>query len=105
MSLKLSHEELNRHLIDTCAHIVRSVVKDPDLVEVTLDDRRDQMTVKVSHRDRGVVIGRGGQNLFAVESALQLALTYLDDQASVRKAGNGRPYGLPSIEVRAIDEA
>lgn len=101
MNAKPSKREFNAHLIDVCEHIVRSIVKQPELVEVSLDVQREQLTILVSSADRGVVIGRGGQNLMMIESSLLLALAYLD------QTGDGSPLllSLPSLEVRAVNEA
>lgn len=101
MNAKQSQRQFNSHLIDVCEHIVRSVVSEPDLVEITLDDRREQLKISVSPADRGVVIGRGGQNLAAIESVLLLAMRYMGDENRVLP----RLSDLPSLEVRAIDEA
>ena len=101
MNAKHSTQELKKHLIDVCAHLVRSIVKEPDLVEIKFVDRKDQLTILVSPKDRGLVIGRGGQNLAAIESSLLLALSYL----SAGKEAKPRFTDLPSLEVRAIDEA
>jgi predicted RNA-binding protein YlqC (UPF0109 family) len=100
MNAKLPKRDLNTHLIDVCRHIVRSIVKNPDLIEVTYDDRREQLTILVSPEDRGIVIGRGGQNLSAIESCLALALTHLSGQESRMS----RLVDLPSLEVRAAGE-
>ena len=101
MNAKQSKQELNTHLIDVCAHLVRSIVREPDLVKVRFDHRKDQLSILVSPKDRGLVIGRGGQNLSAIESGLLLALSYLSEGREAKH----RLHDLPSVEVRATDEA
>jgi len=61
---------------DLVTFIVRSIVSEPDAVRVTAGERRGVPTlcVQVDERDRGVVIGRGGRTIQAIETVLTAAV-------------------------------
>ena len=101
MSFKTSHEELNIRLASVCETIVRAVVVEPNLVTVTFDHSKETLVISVSSKDRGVVIGRGGQNLHALEDALQLGARYLFEQSKKTPKAQLTSYTLPSLEVSA----
>lgn len=60
---------------DLLTYIVRSIVAEPDVVEVSEGDRRGApvLRVHVAEGDRGVVIGRGGRTVQAIETVLAAA--------------------------------
>lgn len=55
--------------------IARSMVSEPDSVEVSPGDRRGTPTLrlKVAPADRGTIIGRQGRNIRAIEMVLDAA--------------------------------
>ena len=65
-------------------YIVTALVDEPDEVEVTEDDRRGEpvLRIRVAEPDRGLVIGRQGRTIRAIEMVLA--------------ARNGRP---PALEI------
>ncbi|MAD60011.1 MAG: hypothetical protein CMH49_00675 [Myxococcales bacterium] len=93
MSSKASYEEMNHRLALLCENLLQSLVQDPD--EVSVKSARRKFTIRVSEQDRGLVIGRGGQNLRALEDVLLLANEYMPD--------SDPSYNVPSFEVRVSD--
>lgn len=55
--------------------IVESIVRDPDAAEVVLGERRGEpaLEVRVERADRGLIIGRGGRTIRAIETVLAAA--------------------------------
>ena len=99
MSLNTSYEDLNIRLVSVCENIVRAVVKEPNLVTVTFDHSKEALTISVSPKDRGIVIGRGGQNLRALEETLTLGARYLLRQSKNVSTAQLASYTLPSLEI------
>jgi predicted RNA-binding protein YlqC (UPF0109 family) len=93
MSFVVSHEEMNHRLAQLCENLLKSLVQNPD--ELSVKSSRRKFTILVSDQDRGLVIGRGGQNLRSVEDVLLLATEYMPKLDT--------PYELPSFEVRVND--
>lgn len=93
MTSKASLEEMNHRLALLCENLLQSLVQDPD--EVSVKSTRRKFTICVSKQDRGLVIGRGGQNLRALEDVLLLANEYMSE--------SDPSYELPSFEVRVTD--
>ena len=93
MGSKTSHEEMNHRLASLCENLLQSLVRNPD--EVSVRSSRRKLTIRVSEEDRGLVIGRGGQNLRALENALLLANEYYTKPDP--------SYELPSFEVKVND--
>ncbi len=62
---------------DLLTFIVRSIVSEPDAVSVSEGERRGApvLRVHVAEGDRGVVIGRGGRTIQAIETVLAAAAT------------------------------
>ncbi len=78
---------------DLLTFIVRSIVSEPDAVSVSEGDRRGApvLRVHVAEGDRGVVIGRGGRTVQAIETVLAAA-------ASPRRAPDLEVATLPVVE-------
>lgn len=104
MSFKKSHEELNIQLTNVCEGLIKAIVSSPDLVSVTIEQPKNSMTISVSQRDRGVVIGRGGQNLRAIEDSLRLAIRYLLADAKKNTSAHSASFELPSLNVRVSNQ-
>ena len=90
MGSKISHEETNRRLALLCENLLQLLVRGPG--EVSVKSSRRKLTIRVSEDDRGLVIGRGGQNLRALENVLLLANEY--------HPKSDPSYELPSFEVK-----
>ena len=56
-------------------YLVSSIVEDPEAVSVTDGERRGEpvWVVNVAQSDRGLVIGRQGRTIRAIETVLQAA--------------------------------
>ena len=56
--------------------IVRSIVSEPDAVDVSEGERRDApvIRVQVAEHDRGAVIGRQGRTIRAIETVMRAGL-------------------------------
>ena len=67
-------------IVSIVSTITRACARLPDQVEVTYDKNKHRVSLSVASKDRGVLIGREGRNLRALEDALALALTYSSDQ-------------------------
>ena len=106
MGSKQDHSKLTRELVQLCEQLVRALVKDPEQVSVSYQPRKETLRILVSDRDRGLVIGRGGQNLQALEHSLQAAVYYLQTGTETAKpTSHSIPYGLPSLEVRVNEDS
>ena len=55
--------------------LVKAVVRDPDAVEVVESERRGEpgLLIRVSEDDRGVVIGRQGRTIRAIQTIVNTA--------------------------------
>ena len=93
MSSRTSHEEMNHRLASLCENLLQLLVRNTD--EVNVRSSRRKLTIRVSAEDRGLVIGRGGQNLRALENVLLLANEYFPK--------SDPSYELPSFEVKVND--
>lgn len=58
---------------DLIEYVVRAIVRDPDAVEVTAGERRGYPVLRlaVAESDRGIVIGRQGRTIRAIETVLR----------------------------------
>lgn len=58
-------------------YMVRGIVSQPDAVQVTRGERRGEPAIKVdvAEADRGVVIGREGRTIRAMETLMRAANT------------------------------
>jgi uncharacterized protein len=56
-------------------YLVESIVDDPEAVSITDGERRGEpvLVVNVAEADRGLVIGRQGRTIRAIETVLQAA--------------------------------
>ena len=109
MASKQVNEKLTLRLTELCEQLVQALVKKPEEVSVSYDRRRESLQILVADSDRGLVIGRGGQNLLAIEHSLLVGVQYLikNDQTlngSPLHLGLSSTYGLPSFEVRVNKE-
>lgn len=61
--------------VAVCEYICRSIVSDPDAVDVEVDgdDGRYEMTVSVGDGDTGRVIGRRGRTAQAIRAVVRAA--------------------------------
>lgn len=89
-----SGRALSELIVGVVSTIARSCVRSPNLIEVEYDARKHRVTLSAAPKDRGVLIGRDGRNLRAIEDALTLALTY---HSGKRSAGSQE---LPLIEIK-----
>jgi predicted RNA-binding protein YlqC (UPF0109 family) len=94
-----SGRALSELIIGVVSTITRSCVRSPDLIEVDYDARKHRVMISAAPKDRGVLIGRDGKNLRALEDALTLALTY---HSGARSAGSQE---LPLIELKGKRES
>ncbi|MGC6415553.1 MAG: KH domain-containing protein [Bradymonadia bacterium] len=62
-------------LVELAEHLVRGIVRVPDAVSVTPGERNgfDVLVITVDETDRGVVIGRQGRTVKAIETILDAA--------------------------------
>lgn len=70
---------------DVLAYLCRSVVEDPDAVNIDIDDRGDtiKMVVTVGEGDMGRVIGRRGRIANAIRTIVRAAATRDDVEVEV----------------------
>ena len=56
-------------------YLIESIVDDPEAVSITDGERRGEpvLVVNVAEADRGLVIGRQGRTIRAIETVLQAA--------------------------------
>jgi len=68
-------------------HVVMQLVHDPENVAVSVTHEEDlcTITIKVSERDRGRLIGRRGQTIRAIRTLVDVAVP-LHEKISVRVA-------------------
>lgn len=85
-------------LVEITTSIVSACVRHPDQVDVSYDQRQDRLLIEVAPKDRGVLIGRGGRNLRAIEDALSLSQHYL---SKPQNQASNASSGLPLIEISA----
>ena len=91
-------QTLSEFIVGVVSTIARSCVRSPDLIEVEYDARKHRVILCAAPKDRGVLIGRDGKNLRAIEDALALALTYHSGKRSVAA------QELPLIELKGKRE-
>lgn len=62
-------------LNELTSFLVKSVVRDPDTVDVVDSERRGEpsLLIRVSEDDRGVVIGRQGRTIRAIQTVVNFA--------------------------------
>ena len=87
-------------IVDLTTFVVRSCVRMPDQVHVSYDQRQDRLIIEVAPKDRGLLIGRGGRTLRALEDVLSLAQLYNSGahQADESSPINERVH-IPLIEL------
>lgn len=71
-----------------CEYICKSIVSDPDAVEVEVDgdDGRYELTVTVGDGDTGRVIGRRGRTAQAIRAVVRAAAAKDDAEVDVEFA-------------------
>ena len=64
-----------KDLIELTSFIVSALVREPEAVSVSLDERRGEpvIAIEVSEADRGAVIGRQGRTIRAIETVVRSA--------------------------------
>ena len=87
-----------RSLVELTTSIVRSCVREPDCVRVRYDERQDRMMIEVASKDRGMLIGKGGRTLRALEDVLLLSQHYASERSDHTSASSER-MSLPLIEL------
>ena len=98
-SRKPRSDQQTSDLIELTKWVVQSCVSHPEEVAVSLDRGGDTLVVSVAPRDRGKLIGRSGNNLNAIETALAFLI---DPEQASSLQGRGE---LPFIEVRSSRQA
>ena len=70
---------------EVCAYLCRSIVDDPDAVELDVDDRRRQLRieVRVAPDDMGRVIGKRGRVANAIRTIVRAAAVRDDLEVDV----------------------
>lgn len=60
-------------MLDLLKYITKELVNDPDSVEVTEAERRGETVLRISvaEPDRGLLIGRQGRTIKAIETVIQ----------------------------------
>ena len=89
-------EEWSQSLVEITTSIVNACVRHQDQVNVSYDHRQDRLLIEVASKDRGVLIGRGGRTLRALEDALSLSQHYLSEPQDQTLNAS---VGLPLIEI------
>ena len=87
-----------RSLVELTTSIVKSCVREPDQVKISYDQRQDRMMFEVASKDRGMLIGRGGRTLRALEDVLLLSQHYVSKSSDDAKV-SGERMSLPLIEL------
>jgi predicted RNA-binding protein YlqC (UPF0109 family) len=87
-----------RSLVELTTSIVRSCVREPDQVKISYDQGQDRMMIEVASKDRGMLIGRGGRTLRALEDVLLLSQHYVSKSSDDAKT-SGERMSLPLIEL------
>ena len=74
--------------VAVCEYICKSIVSDPDAVEVEVDgdDGRYELTVTVGDGDTGRVIGRRGRTAQAIRAVVRAAAAKDDAEVDVEFA-------------------
>ena len=85
-------KDLHRSLVGLTTSVVRSCVRYPDLVNVSYSSRQNRMTIELASKDRGILIGKGGRTLRALEDVLLLSQYYMSGSSEERMS-------LPLIEL------
>ena len=64
-----------KELIELTSFIVNALVREPDGVVVSLDERRGEpvIAIRVNEGDRGAIIGRQGRTIRAIETVVRTA--------------------------------
>ena len=88
-----SSAEQAQALVELTTMIVSGCVRDPDQVDVSYDPQQDRLIIEVASKDRGVLIGRGGRTLRALEDALSLSRHYAGQTSANANTD------LPLIEI------
>lgn len=72
-------------LVALTEYLVKNIVKNPDVVTVSLDEEEKEkvITVKVAEEDMGAVIGRGGKVANSIRNIVQ-ASAYINNLGRVR---------------------
>lgn len=74
------------HLVELTEYLIKSLVKDPEMVSVKkFDDEEDVTTIQVlvNQDDMGAVIGRGGATANAIRTLIQ-ASAYINKDKKVK---------------------
>ncbi len=74
------------HLVELTEYLIKSLVKDPEMVSVKkFDDEEDVTTIQVlvNQDDMGAVIGRGGVTANAIRTLIQ-ASAYINKDKKVK---------------------
>ncbi len=74
------------HLVELTEYLIKSLVKDPEMVSVKkFDDEEDVTTIQVlvNQDDMGAVIGRGGVTANAIRTIIQ-ASAYINKDKKVK---------------------
>lgn len=74
------------HLVELTEYLIKSLVKDPEMVSVKkFDDEEDVTTIQVlvNQDDMGAVIGRGGATANAIRTLIQ-ASSYINKDKKVK---------------------
>lgn len=74
------------HLVELTEYLIKSLVKDPEMVSVKkFDDEEDVTTIQVlvNQEDMGAVIGRGGATANAIRTLIQ-ASAYINKDKKVK---------------------
>lgn len=74
------------HLVELTEYLIKSLVKDPEMVSVKkFDDEEDVTTIQVlvNQDDMGAVIGRGGVTANAIRTIIQ-ASAYINRDKKVK---------------------
>ena len=70
-------------LVALTEYLVKNIVKNPDVVTISLDEEEKVITVKVAEEDMGAVIGRGGKVANSIRNIVQ-ASAYINNLGRVR---------------------
>ncbi len=78
-------DELAPTAVAVLAHIVKSIVDDPDAVTVEVDEsgRRPSLNVRVGEGDLGRVIGRRGRTASSIRTVVRAAASKDDVEVDI----------------------